>query len=89
MPRAAAGVVELIAMTVALIQRAIGQQLACAFVDHGLPRQGESKQVCRVFSEFFPMHFVRVDAAKRFFGAAGMRRQFRIDMLTDKRKKRL
>lgn len=52
----------------ALIHRAIGDRLTCVFVDHGLLRKGESEQVCRVFSERFPVRFVRVDAADRFFG---------------------
>ncbi len=52
----------------ALIHRAIGNRLTCVFVDHGLLRKGESEQVCRVFSELFPVRFVRVDAAERFFG---------------------
>ena len=52
----------------ALIYRAIGDRLTCVFVDHGLLRKGESEQVCRVFSELFPVRFVRVDAAARFFG---------------------
>ena len=52
----------------ALIHRAIGSRLTCVFVDHGLLRKGESEQVCRVFSELFPVRFVRVDAADRFFG---------------------
>ena len=51
----------------ALIYRAIGNRLTCVFVDHGLLRKGESEQVCRVFSELFPVRFVRVDAAERFF----------------------
>ena len=52
----------------ALIHRAIGSRLTCVFVDHGLLRKGESEQVCRVFSELFPVRFVRADAAGRFFG---------------------
>ena len=51
----------------ALIYRAIGDRLTCVFVDHGLLRKGESEQVCRVFSELFPVRFMRVDAAERFF----------------------
>ncbi|MBQ6325573.1 MAG: glutamine-hydrolyzing GMP synthase [Clostridia bacterium] len=51
----------------ALIHRAIGDRLTCVFVDHGLLRKGESEQVCRVFSELFPVRFVRADAAERFF----------------------
>ena len=52
----------------ALIYRAIGKRLTCVFVDHGFLRKGESEQVCRVFSELFPVRFIRVDAAERFFG---------------------
>ena len=51
----------------ALIHRAIGNRLTCVFVDHGLLRKGESEQVCQVFSEWFPVRFVRADAAERFF----------------------
>ncbi len=51
----------------ALIYRAIGDRLACVFVDHGLMRKGESEQVCHVFSHLFPVRFVRADAADRFF----------------------
>ena len=51
----------------ALIHRAIGNRLTCVFVDHGLMRKGESEQVCQVFSELFPVRFVRADAAGRFF----------------------
>ena len=51
----------------ALIYRAIGNRLACVFVDHGLMRKGESDQVCHVFSRLFPVRFVRADAADRFF----------------------
>ena len=51
----------------ALISRAIGDRLTCVFVDHGLLRKGESDQVTRAFSEFFPMRFLRVDASDRFF----------------------
>ena len=51
----------------ALLYRAIGSRLTCVFVDHGLLRKDESAQVCRVFSELFPVRFVRADAAGRFF----------------------
>ena len=51
----------------ALIYRAIGKRLTCVYVDHGFMRKGESEQVCRVFSELFPVRFVRADAAERFF----------------------
>jgi len=51
----------------ALIYRAIGKRLTCVFVDHGLLRKEESEQVCHVFSELFPVRFVRADASERFF----------------------
>ena len=51
----------------ALIFRAIGDRLTCVFVDHGLLRKGESDQVCDVFSNLFPVRFIRVDASERFF----------------------
>ena len=55
------------AVTAALIQRAIGDNLVCVFVDHGLLRKNESEQVCSIFQDLFPVRFVRVDAASRFF----------------------
>ena len=51
----------------ALIYRAIGSRLTCVFVDHGLLRKGESDQVCHVFSQLFPVCFIRADAADKFF----------------------
>ena len=51
----------------ALIYRAIGNRLTCVFVDHGLLRKGESEQVCHVFSQLFPVRFIRADASARFF----------------------
>ena len=51
----------------ALIYKAIGDRLTCVYVDHGFMRKGESEQVCRVFSELFPVRFIRADAADRFF----------------------
>lgn len=50
----------------ALIDRAIGEQLTCIFVDHGLLRKGEVESVVKTFSEQFSMHFIKVDARKRF-----------------------
>ena len=50
----------------ALIYRAVGKQLTCVHVNHGLLRKGEPEQVCRVFSETFPVNLVYVDAVDRF-----------------------
>lgn len=50
----------------ALIDRAIGNQLTCIFVDHGLLRKGEVESVVKTFSEQFSMNFIKVDARTRF-----------------------
>jgi GMP synthase (glutamine-hydrolysing) len=53
----------------ALLQRAIGAQLICVFVDHGLLRLGEADQVMRTFARHLGVNVVRVDAEARFLGA--------------------
>jgi GMP synthase (glutamine-hydrolysing) len=53
----------------ALLHRAIGPQLTCVFVDHGLLRLGESAQVMRTFAEHLGVRVIRVDAAARFLAA--------------------
>jgi GMP synthase (glutamine-hydrolysing) len=53
----------------ALLQRAIGDQLVCVFVDHGLLRSGEGDQVMRTFAQHLGVHVIRVDAEARFLGA--------------------
>ena len=50
----------------ALIHRAIGKQLTCVFVNHGLLRLGEPEQVQSVFRDSFDMNLVYVDASDRF-----------------------
>lgn len=50
----------------ALVQRAIGDQLTCVFVDHGLLRKGEAESVERVFRKELKAHLVTVDASARF-----------------------
>ncbi len=52
----------------ALLHRAIGDQLICVFVDHGLLRKDEADQVEQVFREKFKMHLIRVEAQDRFLG---------------------
>lgn len=49
-----------------LIHRAIGDQLTCIFVDHGLLRKGEAESVMETFSEGFHMNVIKVDAKERF-----------------------
>lgn len=49
-----------------LIHKAIGDQLTCIFVDHGLLRKGEAEGVMKTFSEGFHMNVIKVDAQERF-----------------------
>lgn len=49
-----------------LIHKAIGDQLTCIFVDHGLLRKGEADSVMKTFSEGFHMNVIKVDAKERF-----------------------
>lgn len=49
-----------------LIHRAIGNQLICIFVDHGLMRKNEGDEVERVFKEQFNLNLIRVNAEDRF-----------------------
>jgi GMP synthase (glutamine-hydrolysing) len=53
----------------ALLHRAIGDQLTCVFVDHGLLRLGEGDQVMETFAEHLGIRVIRVDAAERFYAA--------------------
>lgn len=50
----------------ALIHRAIGDQLTCMFVDHGLLRKGEAESVMETFTEKFNMNVIKIDAEERF-----------------------
>jgi len=50
----------------ALIHRAIGDQLTCMFVDHGLLRKGEAESVVATFDGQFGMNFIKIDAKDRF-----------------------
>ncbi|GGI42805.1 glutamine-hydrolyzing GMP synthase [Mammaliicoccus stepanovicii] len=49
-----------------LLHKAIGDQLTCIFVDHGLLRKGEGDMVMENFGEGFNMNIIRVDAKERF-----------------------
>ena len=53
----------------ALLHRAIGAQLTCVFVDHGLLRLGEGDQVMATFAEHMGARVIRVDAEQRFLAA--------------------
>jgi GMP synthase (glutamine-hydrolysing) len=50
----------------ALLHRAIGDQLTCVFVDHGLLRLGEGDQVMATFARHMGIRVIRVDAEDRF-----------------------
>ena len=53
----------------ALIHRAIGPQLTCVFVDHGLLRQNEAEQVMDTFASHLGVRVVHIDASDEFLGA--------------------
>ncbi|MES2026196.1 MAG: glutamine-hydrolyzing GMP synthase [Pseudomonadota bacterium] len=52
----------------ALIHRAIGDQLTCVFVDHGLLRLDEGKMVMEMFAENLGVNVIRIDAVDQFMG---------------------
>jgi len=51
-----------------LVHKAIGNNLTCIFVDHGLLRKDEGDQVEKVFREQFDMNLIRINAQSRFLG---------------------
>src|SRR6187397_1158086 len=63
-----------------LIHEAIGEQLTCVFVDHGLMRQGEAEQVVSLFRNHYNIPLVHVDAEELFLGG--------LEGVTDPEKKR-
>jgi GMP synthase (glutamine-hydrolysing) len=52
----------------ALLHRAIGDQLTCVFVDHGLLRQDEATQVMSTFADHLGVKVIHVDATEAFMG---------------------
>jgi len=52
----------------ALIHKAIGNQLTCIFVDHGLLRLDEGKKVMETFNKNLGVKVIHVDASKKFMG---------------------
>jgi GMP synthase (glutamine-hydrolysing) len=57
------------AVAAAIIQKAVGNQLTCVFVDHGLLRKGEAEQLERDFVASTGVQLVVVDAKKQFLDA--------------------
>ena len=49
-----------------LLSKAIGKNLTCIFVDHGLLRKNEGDEVEKIFTENYALNFIRVDAKDRF-----------------------
>jgi len=64
-----------------LIQKAIGSRLKCVFIDNGLLRLDEEKEVEEMFKNNFGMHFTIIDAKERFLS--------RLRGVTDPEKKRM
>jgi GMP synthase (glutamine-hydrolysing) len=54
------------AVAALLVHKAVGDQLTCVFVDHGLLRKDEAAQVVETFDRHFQVPLLHVDAAKRF-----------------------
>ena len=50
----------------ALLHKAIGDQLICMFIDHGLPRKGEGESVMETFGREMNINLVKIDAKDRF-----------------------
>ena len=53
-----------------LLQKAIGKQLVCVFVDHGCMRLNEAKEVKKVFKGKFGINLIQIDAEARFLKKA-------------------
>jgi GMP synthase (glutamine-hydrolysing) len=54
------------AVAALIVHKAVGDQLTCVFVDHGLLRENEAEQVSQTFGGHFHVPLVRVDAQERF-----------------------
>ena len=67
-------------VTATLLHKAIGQQLTCIFVDHGMLRKDEGNQVMKALNKDLGVNIIRVNAADRFLG--------KLKGVTDPEKKR-
>jgi GMP synthase (glutamine-hydrolysing) len=56
------------AVAALLVHKAVGDQLTCVFVDHGMMRKDEASQVVEVFGDYFHVPLVHVQAQDRFLG---------------------
>jgi GMP synthase (glutamine-hydrolysing) len=50
----------------AILDKAVGEQLICVYVNNGLMRKGESQQVADVFGAMLGNRFIAIDATERF-----------------------
>lgn len=50
-----------------MISKAVGKQLTCIFVDHGLLRKNEGDEVEKIFTEQFDVNMIRVNVQQRFY----------------------
>ncbi|MDR9450335.1 MAG: glutamine-hydrolyzing GMP synthase [Acidimicrobiia bacterium] len=57
------------AVAAALVHHAVGDQLTCVFIDHGLLREGEAEQVEEKFQRAFHINLIHVKAQDRFLAA--------------------
>ena len=57
------------AVAATLVHKAIGDNLTCVFVDHGLLRKNEAEEVMRVFHDEKGMNLIKIDASERFLTA--------------------
>lgn len=69
------------AVAAVLVHKAVGDQLTCVFVNHGLLRKGESEQVEETFKRNFKINLVQIDAQERFLK--------KLKGVTDPEKKRI
>ncbi len=53
-------------VSAALVNKAIGKNLTCIFVDHGLLRKNEAEEVEETFTKNFDVNFIKIDARERF-----------------------
>ncbi len=67
-------------VTAALLDKAVGEQLVCVFVDHGLLRGGEAEEINSIFSKRLGSRFIKVKASKIFLDA--------LENISDPEKKR-
>ncbi len=68
------------AVAATLVHRAVGKNLTCVFVDHGLHRKNEPEEVVSVFRDGLKMNLIKADAAEEFLT--------RLEGVTDPEKKR-